>query len=186
VIVNLRGTSGSGKSTLVRDVMAQYQQRNPIYQHGRKQPIGYCCDRDGGRSLFVVGHYETACGGCDTISDGMERIYYLINEDAALGRDVIYEGLIVQSDVRRCAELSRKYPLLVVAIEEPLEVCLAGIQARRAARGDERPLNPKNTIGKMNQMPRDMKRLETMGVDARRLNRAEARIAVFGALKLAL
>jgi len=67
-VIQIRGTSGSGKSTLVRQVMGLYYEKQPLFKRGRKQPIGYILTHPDTPSLFVPGHYESACGGLDTIS----------------------------------------------------------------------------------------------------------------------
>ena len=67
-IINIRGTSGAGKSHLARRVMANYPVRKPVHVAGRKQPLYYEYEApDHNVPLFVVGHYECACGGTDTM-----------------------------------------------------------------------------------------------------------------------
>lgn len=188
MIINLRGTSGSGKSTLVRWIMLCYESRLPVRQQingkDRKQPVGYLCHLEGGRSLYVLGHYESPCGGCDTLPT-MDYVYDAVRKAAAEGFDVIYEGVIVTSDVRRCIQLHTDgLPLLVVGLDVPIEECVAGINNRRAARGDERPLDPTNTIAKLKTNQGGMRKLQAAGVDARWLGRDEALTAVQEALEL--
>jgi len=165
MIVNPRGTFGSGKSTIVRAVMARYAEREPAMAPGRKQPYGYTCTRaDGGPSLWVVGHYETRCGGADTIPT-IDDIYGQIRNAANLGYDVIYEGgALVQSDWRRAADVASKIEMLVIVLDVPIELCLAGIQKRRDERGDTRPLNPKNTIARAKDTLRNARHLQDVGV----------------------
>lgn len=162
MIINVRGTSGSGKSSLVRRIMALYPTKEPIHVQGRKQPLGYLLDRGipGMRKLYVPGHYETPCGGCDTISDGMDRIYGLIRMANMAGHNVLYEGLLVSAEVNRAQALKDEgLPLLVVHLDIPLEICLAGInQRRRAKKPDAEDVNPKNTINKHKGSKRSMER----------------------------
>ena len=89
MIINLRGTHGSGKSTIVRNVMGTYTDCTEILGVGRKRPWGYLCKKDGLKDLFIPGHYETACGGCDTISI-VEEAYDLIKRHASEGRNVLF------------------------------------------------------------------------------------------------
>lgn len=192
MIVNIRGTSGCGKSHLVRRVMDSYEHRASYYIHGRMQPIGYECFAHGTnvipgirRPLWVIGHYETPCGGCDTISKGtLDYVYETVREKHALDYHVMYEGLVVTSDTRRCAALHTDgLPLLVVAIDESIETCVASVEARRRERGDERPLNPRNTISKYWATVSGMTRLQDeWGVDARWLERKEAFDTIMGVL----
>ena len=180
--VNLRGTSGSGKSTIIRELMSRYKTMEKIFVEGRKQPLCYNLfpdEKEGKSPLFIPGHYETPTGGCDTISDGMNFIYDMINQRIDSGFDVAWEGLIVASDVTRCAALKDRTDLLVIELSTPIEECLAGIRSRRevksALKGVEpKPVDPKNTVAKMKQLKPQRVRFKSMGVDFRYLNREEA------------
>lgn len=168
--INIRGTSGSGKSHLVKEIMKLYDKKTPHFSQGRRQPIGYTLERKEGSPLYVVGHYEELCGGCDTII-GLDPVYDEI-EAALLDHkiDVIFEGLIVCSDVTRCIGLMEIADLLVIELDTPLNECLSNIQDRRYIRGDSRPVNPKHTIAKMDQLVPQRKRFEAAGVDFRLLD----------------
>jgi predicted kinase len=140
MIINVRGTSGSGKSTLVRRVLAHYPHSEKHFREGRKQPFAYTYHRPDGPSIYVIGHYETACGGGDTIPS-IDEVYELIRAGLADGKDVIYEGLVIQSDTRRCIELHQAgHPLCVISLNTSLDECEASITARRQARGNMTPL----------------------------------------------
>jgi len=182
VIINIRGTSGSGKTHLVRQVMDCYGSRVPYREEGRKQPIGYTFHRgERGRSLAVIGHYETACGGCDTIAK-MERIFELVKASAAQGFDVIFEGLLISADVNRHVELHKwcleKFHgprLEVVALTTPLQTCLDSVNARRHARNpDLPPVKEANTISKFNGVRKSLERLRADGVPVFEGSREEA------------
>lgn len=184
MIINIRGTSGSGKSTLVRDLMAMYGRQTSFKEEGRKQPIGYVCDpvQDGsGRdihSLAVVGHYETACGGCDTINK-MERIFDLVRQSHRDGLNVIYEGLLISADVNRTQALHDEgMPLTVVGLDKvPIELCLSSVNGRRLARvGPEKftPVKEKNTRSKFRGVYLSMDRLRAAGVKVESCDRDEA------------
>jgi hypothetical protein len=164
--------------------MTRYASRIPTKIEGRKQPIGYLCGRksDDGPPLWVVGHYETSCGGGDTIPS-IQMVYDQVVENAEKGFDVIYEGLIIQSDVKRCIETAKRFPLLCIALNTSLDDCKAGIQARRDARGDTRPISMDNTIAKAKSLPSQQRRLLAGGVDFRFLNREEALRTVLESLK---
>lgn len=171
-IILVRGTGGSGKSTLVRSVMDRYQVRDPVRRPYRRRPIGYRCSRPAGRSLFVPGHYETPTGGCDTITSAVEA--FDLVAAWALDGDVLFEGIIVQDDIRRCVELSRRWRFVAIALDVPLDVCLSSIQQRRDARGDARPLNPRNTTLRAKNVTRGMVRLREAGVETHSLSREAA------------
>jgi predicted kinase len=185
MIINLRGTGGSGKSTLVRTVMSKYPGRTPHFIDGRKQPLAYLCTREFKPPLYVPGHYETPTGGCDTIQKP-DMVYELVTAAAQNGCDVLYEGIMIGDDVRRCVELSKAHPpLKVIALSTPIEECLKGIQSRRDTRGDDRELNPKNTISRLDRLKKSMiPRLKDAGVDCKWLSREQALVAVLSALGL--
>ena len=177
MIVNLRGTSGSGKSTIVREVMGVFQQKVPRYCEGRKQPTGYELFDTVYSKLFVPGHYESPCGGCDTLSfsGSQDRIWEWIREHHARGYNVLFEGVIIGDDNKRTIQAHRdKLPLLLIELTTNLNNCLAGIQARRDARGDTRPINPSNTTKRMPGISKRMDKFERMGRDVRRLTRGDA------------
>lgn len=175
MIITLRGTSGSGKTTLVRRVLENYKTKTTYKIPKRKQPIGYVYHRPGGKSLAIVGHYETPCGGCDTITDTFE-IFKIVRESHAAGYDVLFEGLLISADVNRVGALHTDgLPLLVIAIDLPVDDCLAAVNARRWKRDPELPgVNPKNTIAKHKGVTMSINRLKAMGVQCATLNREDA------------
>ena len=174
MIINIRGTSGSGKSTVIRRLMEMAVVR-PTHVDGRKQPLWYdLMHPDHDEPVTVLGHYESDCGGCDTITDGLDTIYELVEEAADAGNHVLYEGLLVQSDVKRCIALAETYGVIVIGLNTNFETCLEGIRARRLGRGNHKPMNIANTVNKMRPLPRQRERLSEAGVDWRDLNREEA------------
>ncbi len=182
-IINIRGTSGSGKSTLVRAVVKMYDRRLPVKIEGRKQPIGYIhqviehvgsghdvSEKIVGRPLAVIGHYETDCGGCDTITS-MDDIYNRVRASHALGMDVLYEGLLISADANRVIALHTEgFPVRVVALSTPLEECLASVNHRRRnsamlkGREYKGDVNPKNTASKFAGVKSSMRRIEAAGI----------------------
>lgn len=174
MVINIRGTGGSGKSHLVRSIMNYFIIRQPYYMEGRKRPLYYICTAPGKVGLYVPGHYETPTGGCDTIS-GTDDIYTLVKSGASLGHNVLFEGIMVGDDVKRCAELNKEYKTVVIALNTPIEECLAGIQARRDTRGDIRLLSPKNTVDRADRLKKSMMpRLKSSGVETHWMSREEA------------
>ena len=165
-ILNVRGTGGSGKSTLVRGITACYPQVTPCFVDSRKTPIGYLCERPMGASLFVVGSYERPCGGGDTLPTP-GAVFDLVEEQAGLARDVIFEGIIAQDNTTRTMILHERFRLVVIGLLIPIETCLTSIRDRRQARGDAKPLNPKNTIARARSVERSLTKLAASGVDVR-------------------
>ena len=170
MIINIRGTSGSGKSTLIRRIMDCYETKMAVRRSDepkRKQPHGYILSRPKGRDCVIVGHYETPCGGCDTIN-GMDRIYQLVREGAEAGYDVIFEGLLISAEFNRTYALhTDDLDLFVVGLDIPLEKCVDSVNERRWAKNPAKPgVNPKNTESKWKGTRSTMKKLAEHGVDA--------------------
>lgn len=173
MIINVRGTSGSGKSTLVRRVRDLYSQTLRVKQEGRKQPLGYILHYGAGtrvQPLALVGHYETDCGGCDTIAN-MDEIYENVRKAHAAGMDVLYEGLLISADANRVIALHADgLPVRVIALNTPLALCLESVNHRRRNtamvkgkdyKGD---VNPKNTTSKFSGVKSSLKRIEAAGI----------------------
>lgn len=175
VAINIRGTSGSGKSTLVRNVMALYSAKAPCLVEGRRRPHHYILSDEGRRCLIVPGHYETPCGGCDTLKS-LGEVYELVRESVRQGSDVLYEGIIVGDDTRYALE--KPIDLRVIMLTTPIAECLSSVQARRDAKGTARPLNPKKTTTRADWIRRVTQRLEGAGVPTYRLDREAAFLKV--------
>lgn len=174
VAINIRGTSGAGKSTLVKKITALYPSGTAQRMDGRKRPIGvWYGGPDEVPRLFVPGHYETACGGCDTIKT-VDQVYDLVRGATERGYNVLYEGIMVMDDVRRAVELHKVSQLTVIGLTTPVDVCIARIIARRAERGEDRPLKEKNTRDRAERCTRGLARLRDAGVRVERLDCDEA------------
>lgn len=197
MIINVRGTSGSGKSTIVQQLRKLYLFTKPhhvgdiapmlsenaeantwaeLYPHlaKRKRPLFLELQHPRNEAnLFVIGHYDTACGGCDTIAKKQfDTVYDLVHRLARVG-DVLFEGLLVTAEIERALKLPKDDTQFVM-LTTPLEECLAGIQARRDARGDTREVNPRNTISKFKAMDNVRRRLREGGMTVLDLDREGA------------
>jgi len=168
-IVNLRGASGSGKSFALRRIRDAYSDDWTAHRiEKRKQPLYYTAEgpaRSGGRKLAILGHYETACGGCDTITKPdflFETIQMLLDQ----GYDIIWEWLLMSMDFKRTEPMSHNYKTLVLGLDTTLEKCLSSINERRHARNpDLPPVNPKNTTNKHRGVKQTVARLQAAGLD---------------------
>ena len=167
MIINLRGTSGAGKSTVVRRVRDLLDEPwEPIYIEGRRKPYYYLEEK---YKLCTLGHYESQCGGCDTIS-GNEKLYELILERHHAGYHVLCEGILLSEDTKWTFKLHEaKVPLWIIFLHVDLETCLTRIRQRRLDRGDTKPLNPKNTTNRFSVIKRARVKLEAAGVSCRAL-----------------
>lgn len=182
-VINIRGTSGSGKSTLVRKLVELYQTKEPVHIADRKQPLFYILRGEGLPPLSLLGHYETACGGCDTIPS-MDRIYELVRQRLADGDSVLYEGLLISAEVNRAVQLHTDgFDLTVVELQTPLDLCVESVNQRRWAKTPDKPgVNPKNTTAKFKQTQATCKKLEAQGVKVIRTDRDGAFEAIKGLL----
>ena len=169
MIINIRGTSGSGKSSLARRVMEMYGgARLRIRKEGRTRPYGYLLQRlNGGKWLYVPGHYECPCGGCDTIK-GLDEVFDCVRKAHDAGHDVLFEGLIVCSDHNRTRALNDDgYPLLVVSLNLSVDECVESINIRRRAKkADALPVPRKNTESKWKTNNSIMAKFQAGGVRA--------------------
>ena len=175
MIINIRGTNGSGKSTVVTRVMELYSSKVYLFVEGRKRPEGYQLNDPSAQrpTLYVPGHYEIACGGCDTLKT-VDQVYELVNSANDRGDDVVYEGIMVADDVTRAVALSKKATLHVILLTTPIVECLAAIQSRRDGKGNDKPLDPKNTINREKTHKRVCARLQDAGIKVWRLDREAA------------
>jgi chloramphenicol 3-O-phosphotransferase len=186
VIINISGTSGSGKTTLARAIMNHYTaEPEPILIEGRRRPIGYRMHHKFSPPpgpLFVVGSYESTCGGCDTIAENQfDTVYRLVREHHDDGCDVLFEGLLITAEVNRAVQLRADgYPLVVLSLTTPVELCIESVNVRRRARkADAPPVKEANTRAKHRQNQRRNERLRQGGVPVHEVDREEAlRLAV--------
>jgi len=177
MIINIRGTSGSGKSTLVRRIMDQYTGcRSRIKRPNRKQPFGYLLTQEHkvgalgglGPPLIVIGHYESPCGGCDTIKTYAE-VFQAVRDAHTSGYNVLFEGLLLSTDKNHIRKLAEEYKddHLIVGLDVPVEECLRCVnERRRAKKPDAEPVNPKGTKSKHATNRRAMSSFISAGLNA--------------------
>ena len=179
MIITVQGTHGSGKSTIVREIMSRFPTVTPITLEGRKRPIGYICsgpETHGG--VFIPGHYETPCGGCDNIPKA-QMAYDLIREQHSHGYDVLFEGILAQHSTPNIIALHNdKLDVVVIQLDVPTEIAVDGVQARRDKRGDDRPLDPKNIIKEQRSVTMAGRRMRDSGLRVERLDRGPALVLI--------
>lgn len=146
----VRGTSGSGKSTLVYNLtLNPAYEFKPVFMKGRprrggNQPHGYYSPV---LNLFVVGSYETACGGCDAI-DSVDEVFERARIALKKGRNVLMEGLILSGLSSKLATFADTNPVHIFLLNTNIQDCLERVRLRREARGESRELDPNNTLSK--------------------------------------
>jgi thymidylate kinase len=158
MIISIRGTHGSGKSTIVKELLNKFD-AEPLMVPNEKKPQGYVMKTPWGQ-LRAVGSYETACGGCDAIQP-YDLIWPRIELYAEHGH-VIFEGALVSSSYGNIGRASEKYgsDFVFAFLNTPLGVCLERIKKRRAAKGNNKPLDPKNTQVKYDNVARSRIKME--------------------------
>lgn len=150
MIVQLRGTSGSGKSTVVYTLMKRFKTAAlQLALPNQKAPCAYQISIPRGKPLFVLGPYNTPCGGCDALPSDTVIVRKLIEILSPKGH-VLLEGLLMSGYYGEFGRWSERYggDFVLAFLNTPLHVCLERIAARRRARGDKRPLDPTNTASK--------------------------------------
>ena len=176
-IVNLRGTSGSGKSTVAFTMLKNLPTEELNGADGKVK--GYRVDaRTEGieAPIYIIGKYTTACGGLDTVPTQLDAAERSVKAHS-LGGHVLCEGLL-------CSAAGPKGALTIgihatgeavfAILDTPVEVCLDRVRARRLARGDERPLNEKNTRDKWTQTMSTAKALTLLEYDVRAIDYTNA------------
>lgn len=179
MIIQVRGTSGSGKSTVVRRVM-DAGKWEPVHVPGRKRPLYYRSVTPGRPSVAVLGHYESPCGGCDTIGSA-RAVWELVCDIRPKFRAVVCEGLLLSEDVKWALQTPDLYVLFLVT---PLTECLGRIRARRAAAGNEKPFSEHNTANRVGVIERARVKLIEAGVPCRRCTSDQAPEIVLNWIRL--
>lgn len=173
MIIQVRGTSGSGKTWVMQQVikaLGDYEEQY-IYdpETGRKRPRCYFFNG----LVYVLGHYKTACGGCDGI--GSARAVYDLTRQLLDGPDrarvILQEGLLLSEDVKWSSQLP---DLRIVFLTTPVEKCIGQVKKRRAEAGNDKPLNENNTRRRVAVIERARIKLLNLGVDCRRMGAEQA------------
>lgn len=168
MLLNLRGTSGVGKSTLARKLFEFYSDCIPQFRDGRKRPVSLLyVGALNGRSLFVLGHYDIPCGGADTIAE-REYAFGLLQEARDAGYDVLWEGVVYSDEVPRTVQLCKGHEAEVIWLRTPIELCIERIKQRRSERGNEKPLNEKNTRQRQKRIENAVARIKDAGIPVSR------------------
>jgi hypothetical protein len=192
ICLNVRGTSGAGKSYLVRKLLEPHQAaKQTVWAAGRQRPLASIYKISSKRTLVVLGHYETDCGGCDTLPD-VATVFQLVQRFYADGHDVLFEGVIISTLANQVIDLWTNFlkrkpkSLLVIGLNTPLDQCIHSINQRRI--GKQPPINtifgdvvkrveevdPKNTKQKVKSVAGTMAKFEKAGVPSVWLSREEA------------
>ena len=163
MLISLRGTSGSGKSTVVFTLMKNYFTEKIMGEDGKLE--GYRIHVPSlEKPVYAVGRYETPCGGCDSVPTQAE-IVRRVEKYRQAGGHVIFEGLLASGGYGTVGALSEKYPdeYIFATLDTPYDVCVARVLSRRAAAGNDKPFNEKNTKSKFDSTRNVMRRVLAEG-----------------------
>lgn len=157
MLIQVRGTSGSGKTWVMKKFMTYYDWTSH-YVEGRKKPLYYSTHPNPEFSVAVLGHYESPCGGCDTIG-ACPKIFALIEE--LEDYDVIVaEGLLLSEDTKWTSSYNDRQ-VQCVFLRTDIELCVRQIKSRRALVGNTKPLNETNTRNRIKVIERARQKLKT-------------------------
>ncbi len=134
-LIKILGTSGSGKSTLARYAMNLFKECEPQYDEGRRKPIGYVCGQFP-RTMYVLGHYEIANGGVDTLKSP-DYAYSKAFAEMANHGWVLMEGLTMRDRVSHILDrvnetrkTVKKPRVMVLHVNTSTDVCIERIRKR--------------------------------------------------------
>ena len=153
-VIKLGGCNGSGKTSVARgilDIGDKAWNREKVVLQSGKTGVVYSNVLEG-RRFEVLGKYDTACGGMDTISDKDDRLT-LVKYRAENNREgiVFFEGLITGKTFGALGALSVEHkaagiPWLYAFMDTPFETCVDRVLTRRAAAGNFAEFDPERTM----------------------------------------
>lgn len=141
-VLDCRGTHGSGKSYLAHSLLKMGNTPITGEAYGKQdQHLGYFIPR---LQCALLGKYATGCGGCDGIKTP-EEVVRRVKLFSSRYKFVMLEGILVSHTFQRYNDLANElqdYRFLF--LDTPLETCISRVVARRKAKGNDKPLDPKN------------------------------------------
>ena len=164
MIYDLRGTSGSGKSYVAHRLIEEdgsAEQRDDSDVEWGFPVMTFLPSRN----LMLLGTYDTQCGGCDSLGSRTDQ-QYLCDLALKLSRehDVFLEGMLVSHTFLRWHRLALKVPdYRFRFLDTPLDTCIERVKARRKAKGNHRPYDPKNLVKDWHQDRKVMQKLYEAG-----------------------
>jgi hypothetical protein len=118
--------------------------------------------------LFVIGKYDTTCGGTDTIKTQAD-IAELILRAHPYGH-VLYEGALVSASGLGGAVTQAVHPTgcdVYAFLDTPMHLCITRVIGRRKAAGNHKEFDPKNLIQKFDSVVACYKNLRAVDYDVR-------------------
>jgi hypothetical protein len=166
--VYIHGTNGAGKTMLARCLMICAQ--GPVYEcwvHSEEAVMTGVLRADRPDIMFV-GKYRGATGGFDTVQPYAAGVRAAITRARDFGNPVIMESLITPG-IETCRELAAGIgDVTFFWLDTPVQQCIAHVGTRRAARGNETPLDPSNLLRKAESVASWYRRLTEAGLRTER------------------
>lgn len=159
IFIKLGGCNGSGKTSVARELM-KLVGAHPTRRAGDAKPTGYRGEAPGVEPyvpVWIMGRYETACGGMDGINN-KEALRELWHHNMKKDGIVFGEGLIFGKTYGYIGErlmadrvLLRDVQTLWAFMGTPFDECVERVEARRAVaalrKGQEpKPFDPEKTM----------------------------------------
>jgi len=181
IVLNIRGTNGSGKSTLVRELMYDFRKcRKRVFDPENGRIYGYVLSK-AEPPIFILGRYETDCGGCDTFPS-LDMISLCVDRFSKLGH-VVFEGMVASTVGGRWVELAKSLPqseFIFGILDTPLKRCIKRTLRRREKAGNQRPLNVENIRSKYRAVEGSARILKKGGMDVRKIPHKKALKTILG------
>lgn len=135
----------------------------PVHQHGRQKPLYYR-----GESVVLLGHYEIANGGVDTLKTLDEA--YDIARMWSHTHHVVMEGKCMSDGSRYVMDMVKieHRDVRVLFLDTSVDQCIESVRTRGHSIADR---SIRRTYAKVQ---RDFENMQTHGINCVRLSRNEA------------
>jgi hypothetical protein len=132
-VIGIRGTNGSGKTWVARKIM---EHADAGFKTKYKLDNGVLVNVYD--KFVILGSYDRACGGCDTISKPSIAMDAVV--ECAQFSNVIFEGILVGTVYQPTIDMmERLNPLgatyIPICLNTEFDQCIANINSRRAVAG---------------------------------------------------
>ena len=152
-VIKLGGVNGSGKTTIAREVIKLANATPTRRALASGKPTTVYIGEYSGLRVCVLGSYENACGGMDTISNKDDRFDLVKAVAQSKGCDIVFfEGLITGKTYGALGELSEQHVnkgkavWLYAFMDTAFDECVARVLKRRLEAGNTAPFDPQRTM----------------------------------------
>lgn len=167
IVINIRGCNGSGKSTAVARLMKKLGVAKTLKD---KKGKVWAYKLKSKPPTYVLGRYETACGGCDTMKT-LDQVCARVWHLQRFG-NVIFEGVIISTVGQRWVDLAHdcQAQFIFAILDTPLKKCIHRVYKRREEKGTAGTFKESLVKDKYKVVHKNSRRiLEKGGMDVRLL-----------------